>query len=58
MSNGLLTAEQRRAVGREARASHPRVAQANWQAGPGRGNTVAALRAADAKRIPALLPLR
>lgn len=58
MNAGLPTAEQRRALGREARGHHSRAAQAEWRAGPHRGDPVATLRAADAGRIPALLPLR
>ena len=58
LSDGLPTAEQRRAIGREARSNRSRAAQAEWRAGPDRGDPVAALRIADAARIPALLPLR
>ncbi len=58
MSTTLPTAEQRRALGREARSNQSRAAQGEWRAGPRRGDPIAALRAVDAARIPTLLPLR
>ncbi len=54
----LLTVRERREAGQALRTRLPRGAHGDWTAPPGRRDPVELLLAADAGRIPALLPLR
>lgn len=54
----LLSVADRRAAGHARRALMPRGAHAGWTASPHRTDPVAVIRAAEAGRIEALLPLR
>ena len=54
----LLTAEERRRLGRDDRDRLPRGAHAAWKPAPDRRDVVEQLKEADRGRIAALLPLR
>lgn len=54
----LLSVADRKAAGHARRAQMPRGAHAQWTPPPHRGDPVAMIRAAEAGRIEALLPLR
>ena len=58
MSDGLSDAADRRAMGHELRRAVPRSAHATWSPPPDRPHCVATILAAEAGRLPALLPLR
>jgi hypothetical protein len=53
-----VKAEERRAAGKKLRKVAPLPAHGHWRADSGRANPIDILRAADATRIPALVPLR
>jgi Uncharacterized protein conserved in bacteria (DUF2252) len=53
-----LTKDERRAAGKKLRETVPRETHATWRTPVRRADPISILRAADATRVPELVPLR
>jgi Uncharacterized protein conserved in bacteria (DUF2252) len=58
MAQTALTAADRAARGRAARAEAPRSSHAGWSPSPDRRDPVSVLQDEDATRVPELVPIR